>query len=362
MRLIIVMSSLLPGGAERVALDMAGYLQKKGNEVHLLVARVSDKCPMVYEIPEGVRAHYIKHGAENDLIRPIGNAALLCKLSKELSPDWIISLGSQYKLLKMTKMFGRRRVLLSERNYPKEFYSGKEMQFVDGCYRMADAVVFQTNESAECFPGLSASRTWIIPNAVRFSVKNWSGQESNHIVFVGRLEPQKNPAMLIESFEMFLKTHKKYTLDIYGDGSLRSGLEHLADERGISPSVIFHGHSNGVLDKMASALAYVSTSDYEGISNSMLEAMSMGMPCVCTDCAGGGARLAISDGENGLLVPCGDTQAMSQAMSRIADSDAYARKLGDAARASMDRFAPDAIYGRWIEILEDGLRSGDKKC
>lgn len=362
MRLIIVMSSLLPGGAERVALDMAGYLQKKGNEVHLLVARVSDKCPMVYEVPEGVRVHYIKHGAENDLIRPVGNAALLRKLSKELSPDWIISLGSQYRLLKMTKMFRRGRVLLSERNYPKEFYSGKEMQFVSDCYRMADAVVFQTNESAECFPELSASRTWIIPNAVRLSAKNWSGQESNHIVFVGRLESQKNPAMLIESFAVFLKSHEDYILDIYGEGSLRKSLELLTDERGISPSVIFHGHSSGVLDEMASAFAYVSTSDYEGISNSMLEAMGMGMPCVCTDCAGGGARLVIRDGENGLLVPCGDVQAMVRAMSRVADSDVYAKKLGTAARTSMERFAPDAIYGRWLEILEEGLQVGDKKC
>lgn len=55
---------------------------------------------------------------------------------------------------------------------------------------------------------------------------------------------------------------------------------------------------------------FVSSSDFEGISNSMLEAMGMGLPVVVTDCPVGGARMVIQDGVNGLLVPVGDTKTM----------------------------------------------------
>ena len=62
---------------------------------------------------------------------------------------------------------------------------------------------------------------------------------------------------------------------------------------------------------------FVSSSDFEGISNSMLEALGMGLPVVVTDCPVGGARMVIKSGENGILVPVGDTQAMYEAMRSV---------------------------------------------
>ena len=69
---------------------------------------------------------------------------------------------------------------------------------------------------------------------------------------------------------------------------------------------------------------FVSSSDFEGLSNSMLEAMAMGIPTICTDCPCGGAKMVIENGINGLLTPVGDKDELSAAMQQVADNSQIA--------------------------------------
>lgn len=352
MKAVVISSSLFAGGAERVSLELSRYLAEKGNEIHFFVARVSKRYPATYIVPPNIYLHYVPFGTDGSLTRPLLNAILLKQIINKVNPDWIISLAMQYKLLKTAGILGSRKVLLSERNYPPKFYDEKELDFVSKCYELATIVVFQTKEAADCFPNVDPSKKKIIPNAARVSSNRWTGLASKHIAFMGRLTRQKNPEMLIEAFVLFSRNHPNYHLDIFGDGELQKVLETLVEKKGLAGAVSFHGQCSDAVERAAKCLMYVSTSDYEGISNSMLEAMSMGMPCVCTDCAGGGARLAIRDGENGLLVPPGDIEAMAAAISRVADNPSLARQLGAMGKESMKRFSPEVIYGRWADVLE----------
>ncbi|MBM6953482.1 glycosyltransferase [Enorma phocaeensis] len=351
MKAVVIVSSLFAGGAERVSLELSRFLAEKGNEVHLFVARVSKRYPATYIVPPNVHLHYVPFGTDGNLTRPLLNAVLLKRLTNKVNPDWIISLGMQYKLLKTTGLLGSRKVLLSERNYPPKFYEEKELDFVSKCYELATMVVFQTKEAADCFPNVDPSKKKIIPNAARVSSNRWTGLASKHIAFMGRLTRQKNPEMLIEAFVFFSRNHPNYHLDIFGDGELRKGLETLVEKRGLSAAVSFHGQCSDAVERAAKCLMYVSTSDYEGISNSMLEAMSLGMPCVCTDCAGGGARSVITDQINGILVPCRDPDYLASAMARVADSEELANGIGRAARESMARFSAELIFKEWLKVL-----------
>ena len=96
---------------------------------------------------------------------------------------------------------------------------------------------------------------------------------------------------------------------------------------------------------------FVSSSDFEGISNSMLEALGMGLPAVVTDCPVGGARMVIKSGKNGILVPVGDTQAMYEAMRSILKDPALADKLSQEAIKVRDEFPLWKIAKRWLEVL-----------
>ena len=96
---------------------------------------------------------------------------------------------------------------------------------------------------------------------------------------------------------------------------------------------------------------FVSSSDREGISNSMLEAMAVGLPCVCTDCLGGGARMMIEDGENGLLVPMKDANALCLAMKKIIENPALAEKLSQNAVKIRERLEPEKICGQMLSAI-----------
>lgn len=351
MRIILVVSSLLPGGAERVTLGLAEYLKDAGHEPHLFVARAFDSMQGLYVVPDGIPVHRISHGGENALMRPLLNSMLLRFLMRDVKPDWIVSLGAQYKTLALAGCFNKTKVLLSERNYPRTFYTEKELERVSDYYQKAEKVVFQTEDERDCFENLDRGKTTIIPNAVRQNLPCWTGEEARRIAFVGRLAKQKDPLLLIEAFRRFNQAHHEWKLDLYGDGPMKEELLRVVHESNLDGSVVFHGNVSAVTEKVAASGMYVSSSNFEGISNSMLEAIAMGVPSVCTDCAGGGARLAIQDGVNGLLTRCGDAAGLAEAMACVADDRVFARRLGKAARDSARRFSPSSIYPLWIEAL-----------
>lgn len=350
-KVLLVVSSLLPGGAERVTLAIASYFHSFGLDPHLFIARPLPDKQESYAIPDGITVHYARFGTECDFIRPLVNSLLLRRVVRKIKPGWIVSLGAQYKTMRLAGCFEQNNTLLSERNYPKSFYSDHEYHEAQRCYEMATKVVFQTEAARNCFPSLDDKKCLIIPNAAPEGLPHWTGRDSKRVSFVGRLASQKNPKLLIEAFSMFYEKHRDWHLDIYGDGPLKGEIVELVAALGLTPVVSFHGNVGDAYKRVSKSGLYVSTSDYEGISNSLLEAIAMGVPVVCTDCAGGGASTVVSDDESGLLVPCGNAVEAAMAMSRIADDASLAARLSTAALSKAKAFSPSAIYPQWIKAI-----------
>ena len=108
-----------------------------------------------------------------------------------------------------------------------------------------------------------------------------------------------------------------------------------------------------VHEHMAKSSAFLLSSDYEGVSNSMLEALCIGMPCIVTDHSPGGAREYIEDGVNGLLIKVGDHHGMARAMERIADEPGLACRLGERALLIRNRVDEQTVVGQWEKVLLD---------
>ena len=94
---------------------------------------------------------------------------------------------------------------------------------------------------------------------------------------------------------------------------------------------------------------FVLPSDYEGISNSMIEALAIGVPVISTDCPVGGSRAYIEDGVSGILTPVGDAAALSEAMLKIADDPAFARMLSANGVKIKDKYGLKQIADRFLE-------------
>lgn len=168
------------------------------------------------------------------------------------------------------------------------------------------------------------------------------------LITVGRMAPVKNHALLLEAVAA-LRQEVPVQLDIVGDGPERAAMERLAYSLGIAAQVRFLGFRNDVRAYLAHADVFVITSDYEGISIAILEAMRAGLPVVATDV--GGIRETVIDGETGIVVPPRARTELVAALRALAKDTARRKALGEAAYAYFKReFALEHMVTRYREL------------
>ena len=98
---------------------------------------------------------------------------------------------------------------------------------------------------------------------------------------------------------------------------------------------------------------FVSSSNIEGISNSMIEAMAIGLPTICTDCPAGGARMFIKSYENGILTPVGDAEALYKAMKYMIENPDKAEQMGKKAMEIRETLKKEKILNKWGEFIKE---------
>ena len=172
------------------------------------------------------------------------------------------------------------------------------------------------------------------------------------LVFAGRLTSQKSLPDALRA----VAAVDGAKLVIVGDGAERPSLERLTDELGLRERVTFTGarSRDDVLRSLAGARAAVLSSAWENLPHAAVEALSVGTPVVST--AVGGVPEVVHDGENGLLVPAGDVEALAGALRRMLDDDGLRARLAAAAQPSVAAIGRDTIYARLEAILQAEAR------
>jgi glycosyltransferase involved in cell wall biosynthesis len=172
------------------------------------------------------------------------------------------------------------------------------------------------------------------------------------LVFVGRLTSQKALPVALRA----IASVDGARLVIVGDGPERGSLERLTEELGLGDRVAFEGARprDDVLRTLAGARAAVLSSEWENLPHAAVEALSVGTPVVST--AVGGVPEVVHDGENGLLVPAGDVDALADAMRRVLGDDALRARLAAAAQPSVAAIGREQIYTRLEAILLEAAR------
>lgn len=212
--------------------------------------------------------------------------------------------------------------------------------------------IFQTQEVKRYYDSIISGKKAVIHNPVKHDLPlPYEGKRSKRIVSFARLNYQKNFTLLISAFAEIHTKYPEYTLEIFGDGPDEENLRRAINEFHLEESAFLFPVRQDVHIAVLDASMFVLPSDFEGLSNSMLEAMAIGLPCICTDCDGGGAREIIHDGENGLLVPKGDKEALSQAIERLILNPEFAKKLGRSASGIREELSEEKIIEQWIGFL-----------
>jgi len=177
-----------------------------------------------------------------------------------------------------------------------------------------------------------------------------SSNAARHVVAVGRLVRQKGFDLLVRAYSKVAEEHPDWNLWVFGEGPERSRLESLAEDLGTGTRIRFPGWSDRIFAAYRHADLFVLSSRYEGFGNVIIEAMAAGLPVIVTDCPSGPAEI-VRDGEDGLLVPAEDVDALADAMGRLMSDAADRDRLAGRAIRAADRFGLDPALDRWERVL-----------
>ena len=359
-RIALFINSLQKGGSERVMVNLAEYFQSQKYDVILITQY---KRENEYEISPNIRRIYSEPEPEELTGSRIQNFCIrfhhLRDIWKKYKPDIILSfLGKNNLMAIATASFLPSKVAVSVRGEPTMEYEGHLMQFLaKWVFRFADGVILQTERAKEFFPKAVRRKSVILKNPLSsmFVGRKPVAQRDNVIVAAGRLDVNKNHAMLIHAFSKIAAEYPEMSLVIYGEGELRESLLALVKEKALEDRISLPGSIDNVAEEIGRARVFALTSNTEGMPNTLIEAMVLGTPVISTDCPCGGPAMLIEDGENGLLVPVGDAYALADAMRKLLSDEGLAQKIGENALKLADELAPEKVDREWMEYLFEQL-------
>ncbi len=335
------------GGAGRVSSIICNGLAKSGHDVTYLAFYYDS---IDYPIDDNVQ--YIKiPKRKNKISNYCHRNFTIQRTINSLQPDIIISFSTNIML--MTSFRWSKKIVYSLRNDPRSvnngFFSNRIRQLL---LKKARAVVFQTPGAKAFFSSRIQKKSVVIGNPIRDGLPLWTEhQHQKRIITACRLDGQKNISMLLKAFAIIYTHFSDYSLAICGEGPLKEQLIREAQDLGISKATEFFGFRNDVDALMAESSIFVLTSNYEGLSNSMLEALAIGIPVISTDSPPGGASLYIKDGINGFLVPVNDHIELSKKMDLLLRNQSICEKFSSKSTTIRKTLSTEMVLSQWEKLL-----------
>ncbi|WP_170075522.1 glycosyltransferase family 4 protein [Paraclostridium dentum] len=346
-RIMFIIGSMRRGGAERVISILANNYAKSGWDVDIITL-LDDSND--YDLDSRINLKPIFKLGKSKFIQLPNWIFSIRRHVKDSNPDFIVSFIARINVITLISCLGLKKpIIVSERNDPKSdgrSFFVKISTYV--MYNFANKVIFQTEWAKSCFPKCIQKNSIIIPNPVSVKVRHIES-DSKKIVAVGRLEEQKNHSLLIDVFKNLSLKYPEYKLYIFGEGSLKSKLIKKVKNLNLENCVIFPGNKKNIHENIVDAEVFVLSSNYEGLSNALLEAMAMGIPCISTNCAG--SNEIIIDEKNGLLVPIKSEKDLENAIERLILNKNLRLSLGENAYSSMKNLNLTNILNLWNDTI-----------
>ncbi len=349
------LNCLAQGGAERVVSNLANQFAKEGYKVYIATEWQEEN---EFAIDEKVtRVHVgLRESDENKnrIVKFFLRIRYLKDFLEQYKPDVLIAFAQRanYRALMACKDTGTPTVI-SIRTDPVGHYDALSDKIqIKWLFNRAAGCVFQTTGQKEFFKPYLQDNSCIILNPVnpKYIGVEHPVEKEKAVVHHARLVDFKNQPMLIDAFMKVHEKHPDYVLRIYGGDSF-DGTKEILEERikkyKAENFIFLMGASDSLEKEIPKGEVYAFSSDWEGLPNSLLEAMAMGMPVVATDCPCGGPRTVIRDGENGLLVPIKDPDALADGLCRLIEDKEFAGRLGKEAAKISEITGPEQVFDKW---------------
>lgn len=395
MRILLLVSSMNAGGAERVAASLANAWVAEGHDVCLMPTYSRGTGQSFYPLDPGVRQIWVsRHLSGPGMFRTLAKPLVLRRLIQEVAPDVIVSFLTNVNVMVLAATKGLDiPVIVCERTNPA---ASKNVSPVLArarrlLYPQADAVMLQTQQAAEVFaravPDLQ--HVAVIPNPLPPALESAAkaadgtgrvtyiseadGQAASagsaadaaadpdkpssaggrrQLCAMGRFVATKRFEMLIDVFSRLAPEVPEWDLTIWGEGPLLEPLRRKVETLGLQHRIRLPGKTDQPWEALSRADAFVMTSEVEGFPNVLLESMALGLPCVTMDCPSGPAELS-RNGRDAILVGLTDEAALQESLQQIMTDEILRSELGHRATISVrDRYSLAAVLEQWQFLFD----------
>lgn len=359
-KIAFLINNMAGGGAERVVSILLNNLSRENREFFLIV--LEDK--FYYNIPSDVKV--IKLNSK------FFGFLKLKKIIKENNIDLVFSfLGRSNYTNILAKLFGSKHgVYINERINSSRMHLGINFKatlnrfLTKRLYREADLVFSNSLGTANSLKqefNVSLDKIKVIYNPIDLEkIQNFCQDKLEPkyqeifknpvIINIGRLTKQKGQKCLIRAFKIVADQIPKIKLVILGEGELEKDLKNLVKELGLDNDVFFLGWQKNPFKFLARAKVFVLSSLWEGLPNTLIEALACGVPAISTDCPSGPDEI-IENGKNGILVPIKDEKSLSRAIIKILSNPSFSQELVQNGRTRAQDFSIKNIINKYEQVL-----------
>ena len=343
------------GGAEKVISILADSFAKRGYDTTIITLLNKNN---VFQLDSRIKILSFVREKKNRYLNIIFWIKKIKDFLKAEKPDIVVSFVCRINLLVIiSKMLShlKFRLVISERNDPRFDGRGKISTFMaKNIYKNADLLICQTKKQMSFFPKNVQSKTVIIKNPVEIKVPIINFENKKDIIInAARYDKSKNQILLLRAFEKIVLQGKNrgFSLYFYGSGPQKKVLEKYVSDNKLDRYVCINESITNIQEKISEASIFCLSSNYEGMSNALMEALLLGTAPISTDVSG--AEDLIMDGKNGFIVPVGEENLLYEKLLFLIESKDCRKKFYDFNTSVVFQKQFDKSIEEYIKCIEN---------
>lgn len=354
------------GGAERVCVNLANEFAQKGNEVHIVVLNLENDVN-THLLDKNVRVHSL------NVSRLRYSPIAMFRYVKQYQPPFLFVFGNEMAVIlnKMKKLhlihtplivrvLNNVNISLSKEDHVSpivEKYlkkAQKQLKDMDHVVAQCDAMkemllknkLVTESKLSRIYNPVSGELI-LKTDSIRPPISQRNPNREKQIIFIGRLDPQKNPEHLLRAFDRVHEQMPNTRLRLIGTGNLEEFTRELTMKMGLTECVNFEGVCKNMETIYSQADAVVLSSEYEGMPNCLIEAIGCGIPIVSYDCPIGPKEIVV-DSENGYLVEYNNVDQLAEKIIECLDREWNEERI----RKTAKKFEVSYIADTYIELFK----------
>lgn len=357
MKITFIIASLGSGGAERVLVTLANALCQKHKVQIIKFSAENSFYPLDERVSVQTLAQFKFTNLYHKIMSRFKKFFALKKAMKASNSDIFISFLDSTNIACIGANFGSKTPLIISEHSTQSYLKPKIWRALRRLFYPHCNALSVLSESDKIYYKKFVKKVKVLFNPCHFSPQK-NLQKENVILFIGRLDTNKNGAMFLRAIANLPQNlQSEYEFIIAGEGEERTNLEILALNLGIKVCFLGRVQDIETLYKRAKILCLCSF--VEGLPTVLIESVFFEVVRVSTDYVNS-ARDLIKDGADGFIVPQNDDKAMSERLKRLMSDEKLREKLARKASKRCADFDTAHIVKKWLALIKKVRKKAGK--